>query len=532
MAQNTFNPINILDTSEADGIGSGGSLTIGGGASVGKNFYIGGGLSVSGTSTSFSDNILLVNKDPNISVDTGILFQRYTDDIINNQNYCGMIYSEQQDEFQFAYMTSDIHKAYSSNSYFAKIKTNGVNSISSSNTLGSIITTGGNVGIGKIPGYTIDINGDINFTGNFYKNGNIYSGSEIWSTNGTKLYYTSGNIGLGTSNPNHQLDVVGGIKSSLGVTTSSINCTDITSGTVQITTVNATNIYTSSDFRANLSRFTTVNNGESQLKFFGKFQNGNALDTTDRNVAQILCGLSGDWGSSYIKFQTGAEGIGSNKDDYVNGYGTERMRITDSGIGIGTSSPTTTLDVNGTLKVTTSISTSSLQSSSLNLGVGMTAGGLYATNGILTNISVGSLVVSGDSNTIGNIFMTGGNVGIGVSLPLYPLHVSGDIYTTGDVTVFSDRRLKTDIETISNSLNLVSKLRGVSYRRIDNNKTSIGLIAQETLEVLPEAVDTKGEYLGINYGNIVGLLVEAIKEIKKEQDELKSIVSKLGGLSN
>ena len=81
MAQNTFNPINILDTTDATGIGSGGSLTIGGGASIGKDFYVGGNISISGTTTSFSDNIVLINKNPTNSCDTGLLFQRFTNDI-------------------------------------------------------------------------------------------------------------------------------------------------------------------------------------------------------------------------------------------------------------------------------------------------------------------------------------------------------------------------------------------------------------------------------------------------------------------
>jgi hypothetical protein len=129
MAQNTFNPINILDTSEATGLGSGGSLTIGGGASIGKDFYVGGNLSISGTTTNFADNILLVNKNPSSSVDTGILFQRYTNDITNNQNFSGIIYSEQSDEFQFGYVLNEIERSNATINSFIKIKTNGINSI-------------------------------------------------------------------------------------------------------------------------------------------------------------------------------------------------------------------------------------------------------------------------------------------------------------------------------------------------------------------------------------------------------------------
>jgi hypothetical protein len=59
MASNFNDPINILDSSNATGIGSGGSLNLRGGASIGKDLYIGGNVNISGTTTAFSDNIIL-----------------------------------------------------------------------------------------------------------------------------------------------------------------------------------------------------------------------------------------------------------------------------------------------------------------------------------------------------------------------------------------------------------------------------------------------------------------------------------------
>jgi hypothetical protein len=81
--------------------------------------------------------------------------------------------------------------------------------------------------------------------------------------------------------------------------------------------------------------------------------------------------------------------------------------------------------------------------------------------------------------------------------------------------------LKTNINTIENALDIVSKLRGVEYDRIDTNEHQIGLIAQEVETILPEVVygdDTKS----IAYGNIIGVLVEAIKELKQEIQDLKN----------
>ena len=101
---------------------------------------------------------------------------------------------------------------------------------------------------------------------------------------------------------------------------------------------------------------------------------------------------------------------------------------------------------------------------------------------------------------------------------------SGSLTAAGNVTAYSDERLKKDIETIPNALDKVSQLKGVTFTDIATEEKRTGLIAQDVQKVLPEAVmQPEGqEHLAIAYGNTVGLLVEAIKELKAEVDELKS----------
>lgn len=94
------------------------------------------------------------------------------------------------------------------------------------------------------------------------------------------------------------------------------------------------------------------------------------------------------------------------------------------------------------------------------------------------------------------------------------------VYASGNVTAYSDVSLKENIHTISDALSKVTKLRGVSYVRKDTKQKSIGVIAQEIEKVLPEVVETT-EYKSVAYGNIVGLLIESIKELKTEVDDLK-----------
>ena len=93
-----------------------------------------------------------------------------------------------------------------------------------------------------------------------------------------------------------------------------------------------------------------------------------------------------------------------------------------------------------------------------------------------------------------------------------------NITATNNITAFSDERLKSDIETIDNALDKVMNMRGVSFTK--QAEKGIGVIAQEVEKVLPEVV-TDGEYKSVAYGNIVGVLIEAIKDLKQELDEHK-----------
>ena len=101
---------------------------------------------------------------------------------------------------------------------------------------------------------------------------------------------------------------------------------------------------------------------------------------------------------------------------------------------------------------------------------------------------------------------------------------SGNTTSIGNVTAYSDIRLKKDIELIPDALDKVCALRGVTYERIDSGERQTGVIAQEVQAVLPEAVMTmtdEQQTLSVAYGNLVGLLIEAIKELKAEVDVLK-----------
>jgi len=103
------------------------------------------------------------------------------------------------------------------------------------------------------------------------------------------------------------------------------------------------------------------------------------------------------------------------------------------------------------------------------------------------------------------------------------------VYSASNITAYSDRRVKKDIVHIPNSLSKVCRLNGYTFTRTDGKHKGLiqtGVIAQEVQKELPEAVTTNPEngHLSVAYGNMVGLLIEAIKEQQTQIDELKALV--------
>lgn len=109
-------------------------------------------------------------------------------------------------------------------------------------------------------------------------------------------------------------------------------------------------------------------------------------------------------------------------------------------------------------------------------------------------------------------------------LPLTGGDLTGALTSTGDITAFSDIKLKKNRRIISDALAKVSKINGYTFERIDleDGKRYTGVIAQEVREVLPEVIRESADgTLSVAYGNMVGLLIEAIKDLMAEVDDLK-----------
>lgn len=105
--------------------------------------------------------------------------------------------------------------------------------------------------------------------------------------------------------------------------------------------------------------------------------------------------------------------------------------------------------------------------------------------------------------------------------------VTGDVVASGNVTAYSDLRIKDNLEVIPDALSKVEQLNGYTYTRTDSEdkqEKHTGVIAQEVLKVLPEAVvlgETPEDNMAVAYGNMVGLLIEAVKELSDKVKELE-----------
>jgi len=132
----------------------------------------------------------------------------------------------------------------------------------------------------------------------------------------------------------------------------------------------------------------------------------------------------------------------------------------------------------------------------------------------------GSLIVGNNSAVTTGLIVRYGNVGIGTTAPAYKLDVNGDVRATGFYYT-SDLALKTNIKPLENSLAKILQLQGVSFNWKDSGEPSIGLIAQEVEKIFPELVSGNEGSKTVDYGKLVPVLIEAIKEQQNEIEKLK-----------
>jgi hypothetical protein len=164
------------------------------------------------------------------------------------------------------------------------------------------------------------------------------------------------------------------------------------------------------------------------------------------------------------------------------------------------------------------------------------------TNGLVVRTAAGTIVSRTITGVVGDITVTDGDgvagapkLAVGANIPRL---ASNNTFagatntfvgvTASTFTTSSDSRLKDNVKTLNNAVELVSSLRGVSYDK--DGRRQIGVIAQEIEQHLPEVVETGDDgFKSVAYGNVVGLLIEAIKE---QQQTIKELTTRLEKLEN
>ena len=189
---------------------------------------------------------------------------------------------------------------------------------------------------------------------------------------------------------------------------------------------------------------------------------------------------------------------------------------------------------------------------SLRLSDGSTPGGITATSfdsgistsGVGTGVIVGTLgqidVLSGINSSFrvaladdlvlpGTLEVTGiTTLGDGGA----DTFVGGDLTVTGKVraskySTVSDERLKKDIRKIDSPLEVLAGIEGVIFNWIEDNSRDVGLIAQDVERALPQAVQEINDVKSVNYNGVIGLLVEAVKELSAENQMLRMDVASM-----
>jgi hypothetical protein len=204
-------------------------------------------------------------------------------------------------------------------------------------------------------------------------------------------------------------------------------------------------------------------------------------------------------------------GLGSVENTALSTYTGQGGALDNQYITNGAGYITSYVDTNTTYTAGTGLTlTGTVFSNNITNNNQLTNGAGYITSYVNTTYSAGTgVTLTGTTFSIGQAVATTSDVSF------------ASVTATGNITAYSDARLKKDVKTIEGALDKTKALRGVEFTRIADDAKSIGVIAQELEAVLPELVLTDDEGMkSVNYAQITGLLIEAVKELSAKVDEL------------
>ena len=376
----------------------------------------------------------------------------------------------------------------------ANINLPGVNTTGNQNTTGNAATA-----TALATARTIALTGDVTGSATFDGSGNISitttsSGGGSWTSSGTTIYYNSGSVGVGTSTPSAKFHVYD--------STGQSSWRDFY---VRPTSLWGDGVTSASETAG--TQYMTMN----KIMFQGPHITPHSVGAD----AYIRYGRAGGVPSG-VWWETACTTDGSFKIRR-EANDTYKFQIDSSG------NASFTGQVYSSTAFYTDGNRSVIRGSSPTLYFRDTNGysGMIHNNSNLLYVLRGATdseswsAISGRWPWIFNLSNNDSTCG-------------RNLYCYGNVTAYSDIRHKKDILKLDNSLEKVCKLNGYTYTRIDDDNRCTGVIAQEVLEVLPEAVNTdeKGEY-AVAYGNMAGLFIEAFKELNSKLETAMARIKEL-----
>ena len=255
------------------------------------------------------------------------------------------------------------------------------------------------------------------------------------------------------------------------------------------------------------------------------------------NSANVLAQQAYDYANTIA---TGGELAGDNVQVVYAVIGnTINANISMSTANITVTSNVTTSNIvaSNNVTVTKNVSagnvvvTNSVSAANVSVTSNVSAGNVVVTNSVsaanvsvTSNVSAGNVVVtnaiSGTNITLTNNVSTGN---ITVTNDITTTNVTATLVSATDFNTTSDVALKTNMQQITNSLDVIEQLTGFVFNWKSDGKTSYGVSAQQVEQILPDLVRMRDDgFKGVNYLNLIAFLIEAVKDLKKEVMEIKN----------
>jgi hypothetical protein len=331
--------------------------------------------------------------------------------------------------------------------------------------------------------------------------------------------HTLSNVGIGTTNPTSALTVkentsletlsVSGVSTFAGITTitgttlfsKQLNVSGV-STFAGITTITGTTLFSKQLNVSGVSTFANTINANGGLNVSGS----STFASTEVNFdGNIILGNTSKASDTFIRVLSG-DNHNAGIEAYGNSQGTGFLFVGESSlVGGGVF-----YNGNGVPAFATEETIDTVAFYRKNAG----------TNEVVFSYPNNSNNVTFRGSVSASSFSTPGGLSVSGDL-----NVSG-IVTAADFNSTSDENLKYDIRKVENSIHLLNEINGIMFKWKSNNKSSIGVIAQEVEKVFPELI-SNGEVKSVNYNGLIGVLIEAVKEHSIQINSLKTEIEKL-----